>query len=98
MAWLRSILLVHLLFPLCLFLLECQIDENRSTVDLSRQSLPRTGLGAPGRLAAEVLEPERQIKPAPVLVQAEGGTCKGPVADGQVVGLRREWRREAKCH
>lgn len=67
MAWLRSILLVYLVFPLCLLLLECQMDENRSTVDPSRQSLPRTGLGAPGSLAVEVLEPERQTKPVPVL-------------------------------
>ena len=43
------------------------MDENRSTVSLSHQPIPRTGLGAPGSLAVEVLEPGRQINPAPVL-------------------------------
>ena len=55
------------LFPLCLLLLECQTDENRSTVYLSYQAIPRTGLGAPGSLAAEVLEAGRQTDPAPEL-------------------------------
>ena len=33
------------LFPLCLLLLECLTDKNRSTVYLSYQAIPRTGLG-----------------------------------------------------
>ena len=56
-ALLKSVLLVYFLFPLCLLLLECQMDENRSTVSLSHQPIPRTGLRAPGSLSVEVLEP-----------------------------------------
>ena len=55
------------LFPLCLLLLECLTDKNRSTVYLSYQAIPRTGLGAPGSLAAEVLKAGRQTDPAPEL-------------------------------